>query len=156
MAEISSFEKELNESGKIIYTNVGVSMMPLLREGRDVMIIERLDEKPKRLSAVLFVRKGVSGRGRYVVHRVVKIKKNDEYFIAGDNDAFGETVRGEDILGVLTGVIRNGKPLNFKSFRYKCYIHLWCAPYRFRFFCLRVVRGTKAFFAAVRQKISGK
>ena len=37
----STFEEELTRKRKLIYTNVGDSMMPLLRQGKDLLIIER-------------------------------------------------------------------------------------------------------------------
>lgn len=42
----STYEEQLNKYGTIIYTNVGRSMMPLLREHRDIMII-RPDRKDR-------------------------------------------------------------------------------------------------------------
>ena len=152
----SSFERELNKSGKLIYTNVGISMLPLIRENRDVMVIEKREEPPKRLQAVLFRRDGIEGRGRYVVHRILKIRKDGTYFIAGDHDTSGELVAFDHILGVLTAVIRDGKQIRFNGFRYWCYLHLWCAPYHFRFFLLRTVRGIKYFFSAARHKLFKK
>ena len=68
----TTFEEELNKSGKLVYTNVGISMLPLLREGKDVMIIEKADDY-HRLDAVLFKRPGVEGRGKYILHRILKI-----------------------------------------------------------------------------------
>ena len=44
MSETSSFEELLKRDGKLVYTNVGVSMMPLLRQHRDVMVIARVPE----------------------------------------------------------------------------------------------------------------
>ncbi len=155
-AEFSSFERELQEHGKLVYTNVGVSMMPLIREGRDVMVIESCREAPKKLQAVLFRRDGVTGRGRYVVHRILKVRRDGSYFIAGDHDTSGEIVEPGQILGVLTSLLRDGKQLNFHSARYRFYLYFWCAPYRLRFFLLRAVRGMRAFFSAVRQKLFGK
>ena len=35
----STFEEELKEKGVLVYTNVGTSMRPLIRQGKDVMII---------------------------------------------------------------------------------------------------------------------
>ena len=43
-----TFEEELSRSGKVVYTNVGVSMMPLLREGRDIMVIHKADTSKLR------------------------------------------------------------------------------------------------------------
>ena len=45
----STFEEELARKRKLIYTNVGDSMMPLLRQGKDLLIIER----PKEMGCAL-------------------------------------------------------------------------------------------------------
>lgn len=152
----SSFENELETNGKLIYTNVGVSMMPLIRENRDVMVIEKLSDSPKKLDAVLFKRDGFTGRGKYIVHRIVKIRKDGKYFIAGDNCFDGEIVDKDHILGILTAVVRDGKKINFSGFRYFIYLHFWCAPYRLRFFILKIKSGIRAFFAAVKYKLFKK
>ncbi len=154
--EFSSFERELRENGKVVYTNVGVSMMPMIREKRDVMRIERIHDAPKRLDVVLFRRDGVEGRGRYVLHRILRVRRDGRYFIAGDHDTSGEIVDKDHILGVLTSLMRDGKPYRFSSFRYWCYLHLWCAPYHFRFFVLRAVRKIRYLFSALRYKLFGK
>lgn len=154
--KFSSFERELAEHGRLVYTNVGVSMMPLIRERRDVMVIEATKTPPRKLDAVLFVRDGVEGRGHYVVHRILKIRRDGRYFIAGDHDTSGEVVAPDHVIGVLTTLTRDGRPYPFRGFRYWCYLHLWCAPYHFRFFVLKVARGTKQFFRAVRYKLTGK
>lgn len=154
--KFSSFERELDESGKLIFTNVGVSMLPLLREKRDVMVITKLSENPKKLQAVLFRRNGVEGRGKYVLHRIVKIRKDGKFFIVGDNCTDGEIVDKNDILGVLSAVIRDGKQIDFKGLKYRLYLYFWCAPYHLRFFLLKFSRAVKYFFYAIRKKLFGK
>ena len=45
----TSFETILDTMGYLAYTNVGTSMMPLLRQGRDVMEIRKKgDERCKK------------------------------------------------------------------------------------------------------------
>ncbi len=132
----TSFEEELERSGRLAYTNVGISMLPLLREKRDVMRIERIPWK--RYDAVLFRRPGVVGRGRYIVHRILRVNRDGSCWIVGDNMTEGETVRPEDILGVLTGVNRDGRMVEFNDLRYRLYVALWCRPWRLRFAVLRV------------------
>ena len=58
----------------------------------------------------------------------------------GDNCVFGETVERKNILGVLTGVVRDGKMIKNMDLKYRAYVRLWCAPYHLRFFVLRVRR----------------
>ena len=129
-----TFEEALEQNGTIAYTNVGVSMLPLLREGRDVMVIRKRDkQRLNRLDAVLFIRPQVTGRGRYVLHRILKVLP-EGYWIIGDNCVSGEFVREENVIGVLRTVVRDGKPLDFRALPYQLYLHLWCAPWRFRVF----------------------
>lgn len=136
----TSFEEQLKNSGKLIYTNVGGSMLPLLREGKDIMVIEPA-ETYKRLDAVLFRRPGITGRGAYILHRILQISPDGQkYWIVGDNCLSGETVEKTDILGVLTSIHRNGKTVKITDFRYRMYVRIWCAPYHLRFFILKVLR----------------
>lgn len=134
----TTFEEELARSGKLLYTNVGVSMRPLLREGRDVMVIERAAQY-RVLDAVLFRRPGVTGRGAYVLHRILRENADGSFWIVGDNCTSGETVAREDILGVLTGVQRGGKLVKTSDAAYRAYVRFWCAPYPLRFAVLRAV-----------------
>lgn len=52
--ETASFEEMLDRNGYLAYTNVGVSMMPLLRQGKDVMEIRKKGpERCKKYDAQL-------------------------------------------------------------------------------------------------------
>ena len=132
-----SFEEMLETTGKVAYTNVGVSMMPLIRQGRDVMVIRRKEGPCHKYDAVLFKRPGKTGRGAYVLHRVLRVNGDGTYWIVGDNCISGETVRDENVLGVLESVIRDGKPLDLDSPSYHAYVRLWCAPWPVRMGLLR-------------------
>lgn len=138
MIERTSFEEQLQSKGQLIWTNVGVSMMPLLRENRDLMVITaKGSQRCKKYDAVLFRRPGVSGRGAYVMHRILRVNSDGTYWIVGDNCVSGETVREEDVLGILTQVVRDGKTIHVTDKGYLFYVHLWCDAYPVRFFLLR-------------------
>ncbi|MDO4804035.1 MAG: S24/S26 family peptidase [Lachnospiraceae bacterium] len=136
---VTTFEEELNRSGKLVYTNVGVSMLPLLREGRDIMIIEKADDY-RPLDAVLFRRPGVKGRGAYVLHRILKACPDGRFWIIGDNCISGEYVDKANVLGVLTGVVRDGKLIKNTDLKYQAYVRLWCGPYHLRIHILKGLR----------------
>lgn len=134
MSKFVSYEEELEKNGKIIRTNVGTSMMPLLRQNRDVMIIERPTGRLKKYDAPLYKRPN----GQYVLHRIVKVREKD-YVIIGDNCINLEYgITDEQIIGVLTGVIRDGKTITRDNFGYKVYYHLWCDFLYLRIFLLKV------------------
>lgn len=146
MSEPITYEQELERSGKIIRTNVGVSMMPLLRQNRDVMIIERVEGRLKKYDVALYRRPG----DRYVLHRVIKVYE-DCYDIIGDNCVNIERgIKDDQIIGVLTGVIRDGKTITTDNFGYKLYYHLWVdflhvriALIKFRHFIWKVAVSIK-------------
>lgn len=135
----STFEEIITRDGRLIYTNVGDSMWPLIREGRDLLVIERASGRLKRYDVPLYRRDS----GQYVRHRVLKVREND-YVICGDNRWHRETgITDRHILGVLTAVIRDGKELSITDWRYQLYVHLWCDPFPLRAFLLRGIHVLK-------------
>lgn len=139
MSDYSTYEEELSKHGKIIHTNVGFSMMPLLRQHRDVMIIERPEGRLKKYDCPLYK----TGSGKYILHRIIKVREND-YVICGDNCVTFECgVTDKQILGVLTGVIRDGKTITMDNKWYKLYYHLWCDFIYLRIAILHIIRFVK-------------
>ena len=151
----ATFEEELALHGRFVFTNVGRSMMPLLRENRDLMLIERRptdeDGHPLRLSrydAVLYKR-----GERYILHRILKVLP-EGYVICGDHNWRREyDVRDDQIIGVMTAFVRDGTETPVTDRRYMRYVHLWCDFYHLRAailfvtalpgYVLRVLRRTR-------------
>lgn len=132
-----TFEEELRRSGRLVFTNKGSSMMPLLRQDKDIMIITACEAKELHaLDAVLFVREQ-EGKKRYVLHRILKCNPDGSFWIVGDHCYSGETIKGEQILGKLSAVVRDGKNISVEDKKYLLYVHLWCDFYPIRFFILR-------------------
>ena len=116
-----SFEEELEQNGTLVFPNKGTSMMPLLRENRDLMVIEKKGPgRLKKYDAVLYKRDDT-----YVMHRILKVRDRD-YWIVGDHCRVGEFVKDEQILGVLKQVVRDGKTIHTTDPGYRMYVHLWC------------------------------
>ncbi len=135
----SSFEEEIKKSGRIIYTNVGDSMMPYIKQGRDVLVISEVNGKLNKYDVPLYKRDS----GQYVLHRILKVREND-YVICGDNrwnKEYGITDR--HIIGILTGVIRDGQEIPVTNRKYRIYVHLWCDLFPVRAFILRVCQFVK-------------
>jgi len=135
----SSFEEVLARDGRLVYTNVGDSMLPLIRQGRDILIIEPKRGRLKKYDVPLYRRDS----GQYVLHRVLQVREQD-YVICGDNrwsKEYGITDR--HILGVLTAVVRNGKGLPVTDWRYRLYVHAWCDLFPLRALLLKGVHVWK-------------
>ena len=149
-----TFEEVLNRDGNLVYTNVGFSMKPLIREGKDVLIIEKCDVSTlKKYDVVLFRRKNVKGRGEYVLHRILKILPDHKFWIVGDNCTEGEIVEDRLVLGVLKGLNRGKKAVDFNGIRYRLYLLFWCAPYHLRFFFLKVNNFIKEIIRVLASKL---
>ena len=117
----------MKEKGYLIYTNVGVSMMPFLRQRRDIIEIRPRQGRAKRYDAVLYKR-----GDKYILHRVLKVRPKD-YVICGDHNIWREYgITDDQILGVMTRVIRDGKSIYPTDWKYRIYVHLWCDFYHVR------------------------
>ena len=135
----SSFEEVLIQDGRLFYTNVGDSMLPLIRQGRDLLVIERPTGRLKKYDVPLYRRDS----GQYVLHRIMKVREND-YVLCGDNRWSREKgITDRHIIGVLTAVIRDEKELPVTDWRYRLYVHLWCDLFPIRACILRVLHVWK-------------
>jgi len=133
-----TFEKMLAEDGRLVYRTRGVSMEPMLRQNRDLVVIEVPASRLKKYDVALYKR-GTS----YVLHRVIGVK-DDHYLIRGDNTYALETVPDSAVLGVLTAFQRKGKKYSVTDRGYRCYARFWNAIYPLRTLrvrCRRMVVG---------------
>lgn len=132
----SNFEEVLATEGKLIYTNVGDSMKPLIRQGKDLLVIERTRGRLKKYDVPLYRRES----GQYVLHRILQVRERD-YVICGDNRWQKEYgITDQQIIGVLTSVIREGKTVSVTDRKYQFYVHLWCDFFPVRALIIRIVR----------------
>lgn len=130
---MTRFEDVIERDGRLVYTNVGDSMRPLIRQDRDLLIIEKPNGRLKKYDVPLYKRDS----GQYVLHRVLKVRDSD-YVICGDNrysKEYGITDR--HIVGVLTAVVRDGKEIPITDWRYRIYVHLWCDFFPLRAFIIK-------------------
>ena len=135
----STFEEVLARDGRLVYSNVGDSMRPLIRQGRDLLVIEPPNGRLKRLDVPLYKRDS----GQYVLHRVLAVKP-DGYVICGDNRRRREYgITDRHIVGVLTAIIRDGREIPMTDRRLRLYAHLWCDLFPLRAAILRCLSVMK-------------
>ncbi len=107
MADIESYgsiEQVLLEKGESVSSSAGYSMYPMLRNKRDMIVVEKVNRPLKRHDVPLY---RVAG-GKLVLHRILKVTP-DGYIIRGDNLFFKENVKKEQVIGVLKEFYRDGK-----------------------------------------------
>ena len=136
----STFEEILARDGQLVYTNVGDSMLPLIRQGRDLLIIEKKGEGRLRKYDIPLYRRD---NGQVILHRILKVRAED-YVICGDNRWQCETgITDRHIMGVLKAVVRNGHEIPTSSRRLRIYAHLWCDLFPLRALTLRTLAYIK-------------
>ena len=125
----TNYEAYLEKNGSLTYSNVGVSMLPLLRQGKDLFTVTKKgEERCKKYDGVLYRRPP----DKYVLHRIIAVRDKD-YIILGDNCVKKEYgITDDDILGVMTAYVRDGKTHSTNETGYRIYSWIWvnAAPLR--------------------------
>lgn len=113
--------ERLAAGGKVRYLPFrGVSMMPMLRQGKDSVELSPLPEKLKKYDLPVYRRKD----GQYVMHRVVDVK-DDHYICLGDNTLVFETIYPHQMIGVVSAFKRGDKRIEVDNWGYQLYCRLW-------------------------------
>ena len=150
--ERQTIEEVLSTHGKYIGPTVGVSMLPMLKNRRDTIVVHAKTERLKRLDVALY-RRGDA----YVLHRVLQPIEGG-YIIRGDNCYTDEKVPEDAVIGVLTEFFRKGKHFYCTDKKYIKYAEKRLKRYKSRrFFVLlkaRCRRGAKRvlFWHKLRKK----
>lgn len=98
----------------------GVSMLPMLRQGKDSVILSPAPEKLRKYDIPLYRRDD----GRYVLHRIIAV--GDTYTCMGDNQFSPESgIRAEQIIGVVTAFYREETQIPVTALRHRLYCRFW-------------------------------
>ncbi len=94
----------------------GVSMRPMLKEGRDTIVVRAKNGRLQPLDVAIYKREG-----EYVLHRVLRVIEGG-YVIRGDNCYSNELVAEEQVFGVLTEYFRKNKRVSVQDKSYLRYV----------------------------------
>lgn len=98
-------------------------MYPLLREGKDRVIISKIQAPLQVNDVILFRYQGV-----YVLHRIIAIH-GDTYITKGDHCKEQEVIPRTAIIGKMSGFYRKQKKINLHHWWYRWYC-LWLTKFR--------------------------
>lgn len=116
-----NIEDALARDGFCVVTIDGISMRPMLKGRRDVVVVQKTDRRLERYEVALYRRSS----GRYVLHRVIGVR-NGGYHIRGDNCLRVEKdIADHQVLGVMTGFYRAGRYVSSENGGYRQYVRLW-------------------------------
>ena len=129
---IEVIEEILNGGGEFRMYPKGTSMLPLIVQGTDSVVLRKrihTPNDPVKKHDIAFYRRT---NGQFVLHRVMKCQKDGTYVMCGDNQTELESgIRPEQIIGYTDQIYKGEKLLSLSSFRYRTYCMFWtCMPYR--------------------------
>lgn len=114
------FREQLSRGQSIRFSPRGVSMLPMLRQGIDSVVLSPLPERLKKYDIPLYQR----DNGQYILHRIVKV--GDTYTCLGDNQFAEEKgVRPDQMIAVVTAFYRKDRMYKTDDVSYQCYCWLW-------------------------------
>ncbi len=135
-----SIERAIAQKGIYAGRTEGISMEPMLVQGRDTVIIKKPEFPLKKYDIPVYHRDG-----RYVMHRVLKVKK-DGYIIRGDNCiGIERDVTDADIVGVLAAFYHKGEYVEYGDREYMRYARRAVWTHR--------KRDLRRFLSAIKSKL---
>lgn len=111
----------------------GVSMLPMLRQGRDAVEIAPLPEKLKKYDLPVYQYPS----GKIVMHRIVDVEE-DYYVCLGDNTYAYEKIFPDQMIAVVSAFKRGEKRISVDDPGYRLYCRVWVAVFPVRKFLKRV------------------
>ena len=145
-APCRSVEEVLLREGSYAAVTDGVSMRPLFKTHRDMVVMTPPDTPLKKYDVVLY-RVG----DKYILHRIIAVK-GDTLVIRGDNTYSKEYVPKEAVLARLVSFNRKGKHGSVDSFGFKLYSRVWNFIYPLR----AAVRKVRFLLSRLKRAVIGK
>lgn len=142
----NQIEELLKSDGRYLSITRGVSMRPMLKSGRDVIVVLPKTERLKPYDVALY-RRGES----YVLHRVISVTDSG-YVIRGDNTYANEIVPEDAVIGVLTEYFSKKRTVKVTDKSYLRYSRRVVRLYPVRKFLVKGVASIKSLI----KKIIGK
>lgn len=142
MEEMAQIIREQYAAGgeKVSFTPRGVSMLPMLRDNLDKVVLEKPKDRLKKYDLPLFQR----DNGSFILHRVVGVEEDGTYDMCGDNQINIEKgIRHDQIIGVVTSFERMGKWYQCTDISYRIYVRIRVASIPCRKLKARGIRYSK-------------
>jgi hypothetical protein len=126
--------EQLAEGKSVRFSPRGISMLPMLRQGIDSVVLSPLPDRLKKYDLPLYQRPG----GQFVLHRIVEV--GDTYTCLGDNQFDKEPGRTqEQMIALFTAFYRGGKRHSVTEPGYWLYCRVWYHSRHIRRFCRRAI-----------------
>ena len=113
-------QERLDAGQSVQFYPRGVSMLPMLRQDMDSVVISPITRRLRRYDIVLYQREN----GKYVLHRIIKV--GETYTCIGDHQYTPEPeLTHSQMLAVVTGFYRAERFYKISNPGYHAYCILW-------------------------------
>lgn len=110
-------KEKLDSGATVTIQPKGISMLPLIRQGQDEVILKKPTGRLNKYDIPFYKRES----GQFVLHRIVKKRKND-YVLCGDNQIEYEYgITDNMIIAVVEAIKRDGKTIPVTDKEYMKY-----------------------------------
>ena len=141
--------EKLEAGGSVTFNPKGTSMLPMLRDGDDTVVLSKPKGRLHLFDLPLYRRKD----GSYVLHRVVNFGSDGSYTMCGDNQfAVEKGITDDDVIGVVTAFYRKGKPYTVDSMKYRAYLEFMFYSKPLRKVIASTVSRSKNAFSKLKTK----
>ena len=128
------FTEALANGQSVRFYPRGTSMLPMIRQDVDSVVLSPFNGKLKKYDLPLYQR----DNGKYVLHRI--IGAGNTYICMGDNQFVPELVREDQMIAVVTSFYRKEKEIPVTDASYRLYCCLWHGSRSLRHFWRRGIR----------------
>lgn len=129
MEQLAPLLEEQLQHGRAKLPVTGSSMLPMLRNGCDVVELVPLDALPVS-GDVLFYRRP---SGQYVLHRLIRMEDDQTCLMCGDNQWQRELLRVDCVMARVERFTHKGKWIHCKEHQgYLLYTKIWTALFPVR------------------------
>lgn len=121
MEELVPLIQEALSAGRTVQLSPrGTSMLPMLRQGIDSVVLSPVPETLRKYDLPLYRREN----GKYVLHRIIDVE--GIYTCMGDNQFSREPgIRHDQMIAVVTAFYRDGKKYSVSNPGYRLYCRIW-------------------------------
>ncbi len=142
MNQLAPIIKEQIARGKSVRISPkGVSMLPMIRQGKDAVTLSPIPEKLKKYDLPLYQREN----GKYVLHRITAVENG--YTCIGDNQfVYEKGIKPEQMIAVVTSFTRGNKEYSVTKLSYKLYCRIWHHSRKLRHFWRRGIGKLRRIF----------
>ena len=121
---IDVIEEVLASGGEFKMYPRGISMLPLIRQGVDSVVLVKEDGSTLKKHDIAFYKRD---SGQFVLHRVMSCDADGTYTMCGDNQLYLEPgIRADQIIARLTKLYKKERLVRFDSVKHKLYLSVWC------------------------------